>query len=32
MAFAAVNDAVLDDGDLMNDAAPFTQQHRAAGS
>src|SRR5260370_40276936 len=29
MAFAAVNDAVLDDGDLMNDAAPFTQQHRA---
>src|SRR5260370_3258176 len=29
MEFAAVNDAFLDDGDLMNDAAPFTQQHRA---
>src|SRR5258708_26452885 len=29
MAFAAVDDAVLDDGGLMNDAAPFTQQHRA---
>src|SRR3989442_13163308 len=29
MELAAVNDAVVDDGDLMNDAAPFTQQHRA---
>src|SRR5260370_4466760 len=29
MELAAVNDAVLDDGELMNDAEPLTQQHRA---
>src|SRR5258708_15379718 len=29
MELAAVTDAFLDDGDLMNDAGPFTQQHGA---